>query len=66
MESSRAGTVEQFIALALHHHSNTLSMEGTTRGLPGGTLNGTVAARSVNVQEGGEMLGKFRIRSGAP
>ncbi len=42
--------MEQFIALALHHHSNTLSMEGTTRGLPGGTLNGTVAACSVNVQ----------------
>ncbi|MEQ1748532.1 MAG: polymer-forming cytoskeletal protein [Prosthecobacter sp.] len=40
--------------------------EGTVTLLPGGTLNGSVAARSVNVQEGGELLGKFRILSGAP
>jgi len=40
--------------------------EGTVTLLPGGTLSGTVAARSLKVQDGGELLGKFRILSGPP
>lgn len=40
--------------------------EGPVTLLPGGTLNGSVAARSVNVRDGGELLGKFRILSGPP
>jgi hypothetical protein len=34
--------------------------------MPGGTLSGTVAARSVNVRDGGELLGQFRILDGPP
>ncbi|MDZ4288145.1 MAG: polymer-forming cytoskeletal protein [Prosthecobacter sp.] len=32
---------------------------------PGGTLTGTVAARSVDVRDGGELRGQFRILEGA-
>lgn len=40
--------------------------EGTVTLMPGGTLSGSVAARSVNVRDGGELLGKFRILDGPP
>lgn len=40
--------------------------EGTVTLLPGGTLNGTLAARSVEVEDGGELRGKFRILQGPP
>ncbi|GEP44842.1 bactofilin family protein [Brevifollis gellanilyticus] len=40
--------------------------EGPVTLLPGGTLTGTVAARSVNVEDGGELRGKFRILQGPP
>lgn len=40
--------------------------EGPVTLMPGGTLSGTVAARSVNVRDGGELLGKFRILDGPP
>jgi hypothetical protein len=40
--------------------------EGPVTLLPGGTLGGTVAARALNVRDGGELLGKFRILDGPP
>lgn len=40
--------------------------EGPVTLMPGGTLSGTVAARSLNVRDGGELLGKFRILDGPP
>ncbi len=40
--------------------------EGPVTLLPGGTLSGTVAARSMQVQDGGELRGSFRILQGPP
>lgn len=40
--------------------------EGPVTLMPGGTLSGTVSARSVNVRDGGELRGKFRILDGPP
>lgn len=40
--------------------------EGPVTLLPGGTLSGTISARSLNVRDGGELLGKFRILDGPP
>jgi cytoskeletal protein CcmA (bactofilin family) len=40
--------------------------EGTVTLLSGGTLSGSVAARSVQVEDGGELRGKFRILQGPP
>ncbi len=40
--------------------------EGPVTLLPGGTLSGTVAARSMKVEDGGELRGKFRILQGPP
>lgn len=40
--------------------------EGTVILLPGGMLDGTVAARSLKVEEGGELRGRFRILQGPP
>jgi hypothetical protein len=40
--------------------------EGPVTLISGGTLNGTVAARSINVEDGGELRGSFRILQGAP
>ncbi len=38
--------------------------DGPVTLLPGGTLTGTIAARSVNVRAGGELRGQFRILEG--
>lgn len=40
--------------------------EGPVTLLPGGTLTGTVAARAVQVREGAELRGQFRILEGPP
>lgn len=40
--------------------------EGPVTLISGGTLNGTVAARSMNVEDGGELRGSFRILQGEP
>ncbi len=40
--------------------------EGPVTLLPGGTLSGTVAARAMQVEDGGELRGKFRILQGPP
>lgn len=40
--------------------------EGPVTLLPGGVLDGTLAARSVKVEDGGELRGRFRILQGPP
>ena len=40
--------------------------EGPVTLMPGGTLSGTVAARSMQVKDGGELRGTFRILQGPP
>ncbi len=40
--------------------------EGPVTLISGGTLNGTVAARSLQVEDGGELRGSFRILQGEP
>ena len=40
--------------------------EGPVTLISGGTLNGTVAARSLTVDDGGELRGSFRILQGEP
>jgi hypothetical protein len=40
--------------------------EGPVTLMPGGTLSGSVAARSLKVHDGAELLGSFRILSGPP
>lgn len=46
------------------HAKGDFSCEGTITIQAGGTLDGRIAARSVNVQEGGELRGQFRILEG--
>ncbi len=43
-----------------------LICEGPVTLLPGGTLSGSVASRSINVEDGGELRGMFRILQGPP
>jgi cytoskeletal protein CcmA (bactofilin family) len=40
--------------------------EGPVTLMPGGTLSGSVVARSLKVHDGAELLGIFRILSGPP
>ncbi|MFN0077250.1 MAG: polymer-forming cytoskeletal protein [Prosthecobacter sp.] len=46
------------------HASGDFVCEGPVTLEPGGTLSGTVAARSLVVRDGGELLGQFRILEG--
>lgn len=46
------------------HAAGDFVCEGPVTLRAGGTLSGTVAARSLNVQDGGELLGQFRILGG--
>jgi hypothetical protein len=48
------------------HASGDFVCEGPVILEPGGTLDGTVAARSVTVRDGGELRGQFRILEGDP
>jgi len=48
------------------HACGDFVCEGLVTLLAGGTLTGTVAARSLDVHQGGELRGQFRILDGAP
>jgi len=47
------------------HATGDFSCEGTVTIQAGGTLDGRIAARALNVQEGGELRGQFRILEGS-
>jgi len=46
------------------HAAGKFVVEGPVTLEPGGTLSGSVAARSLNVRDGGELLAQFRILEG--
>lgn len=48
------------------HAEGDFVCEGTVTIEPGGTLDGKVAARAIQVREGGELRGQFRILEGTP
>jgi hypothetical protein len=59
--------LQEVRARSLHvfgHASGNFVCEGPVTLEPGGTLSGKVAARSLNVREGGELLAQFRILDG--